>query len=1840
MTLKAFLTALLGSLLFTAAVALPPPSSEYTTLKAAAEKEYAEKSFRRALELYERAAKLNDDAAERRWIEFRIADTTWRADAAAPSNDREPVEKARRALEKFQEPEAPRDLVYAEAAESLGDYYAMHPWERNLSRAQAPYMAALDWWAGSSDLTTARERYLRIVWKFAPQDQTYYVPRQVLVNALQIAQTSADRNHVRFLLAQQVMNEGSASGIERALELYDLILADGRSERFYDDALIASAQLLSRDDESGDYAEALRRARRLLAEFKAGETQYLDGARNIIRQLTEASLQIHVPGTYLPESDQSVYLNWRNVGAIELAIFPIDLTTDAPFDPKKNWIDAIKLDGRSTARRWTFEGKVQKEHARGAESIRIEPRLEPGAYVVRASSGTTAARALLLVTDAHILLHSVGAKTSVHVSRATNGEPIPNAKLRVQQQINNEVTSRTLQTDANGLATVDVGQAAGSLFVTANAGNGRQAWHQTYSYARGERAEAQWRLYAFTDRPAYRPNETVLWKVFARQRSGEQWSTPAGTTLQYEVLGPRGEKVSSGSAKLNEYGAFSEEIPLKPEHALGEYSVRFQVADRQVGYARMFRLEEYKLPEFRVSVATPEGKQYRLGDTIEATIDASYYFGGPVANATVEAVISQEPYYRVWAPYRHYDWYFQRPPRHSNPTVLRTETLTTDANGRAVLRIDTQRDGSDMTYRIEARVVDASRREVRGSGTVRVTSRRYSVNARPEHVIHKPNESVSIEFKALDANDQPVQVTGTVTVVRRAWKHRWVQRHGSRVDLGGNEEEKVAEATVKTDAKGDATYTFTPKRDGYYVVRWRSEDGPKARDVITAETAVWVAERATKDVGYTLGSGIDVIIDKESLRSGETATALLVTPETGQWVMLSTSGDTLMETQILRLDGNVKLVQLPVNDRHVPNFFLTASTVFDLRVSTDTETIVVPPVAHFVDVTVESDRELYQPRDEGTFTITTKDVDGNPVRAEVALAVSDDAVTAIQEDLAGDPRKFFFGQQRSQQIQVTASTDSQRYLLVAQKTEEELEGDAGVEGGVVGGAVGGVVGGQVGAMAEAITVTAEAPMVAPPPPPAPAPQMADMAKTAVGNRAAREERAASADGGAVEVQVRSDFRSTAFWNPEIRTDANGTAKVTVKFPEALTTWKATARAGSTGAQFGMGTSTSRTNMPLIVRLQGPRFFVVGDRVMVSAVINNNTDAAVSVAPTLEVEGLTLSAPGNAPLQIAAQSEARADWWVVAEKQGTAKLRVSGRSSTHGDAMERSFRVYEHGVDKLIARSGKLRGSEAVIKLDLPRERRATDLTVQIAPSLAVTMLDALPYLLEYPYGCTEQTMSRFLPAAMVARTLRGMGLDPETRLPRKKLQDVTAAGLARLYDFQHGDGGWGWWKEGDSDAFMTAYVLWGFAVARDGGLDIRANAANRGAAWLEQQLVRYERDPNQLAWMLHALSAWRKATPTKLETRAFDAVWQNRQTLSAYSRALAALTAHRWNDGERARTLVRNLEDGVQIDAAPDQSVLLAGETSAETMGTAHWGSASRFWWRWHEGPVETTAFVLDALVTIDPKHRLIEPAMNWLVKNRRGAQWHNTRDTAIALLALNDYLQKSGELTGDVGYELTVNGKVIATKTLTRADVLSAPSLYRIDPTIVGSGAADIRIRRTSGAAPIYFSAEGRFVSLEEPVKAAGNELFVKRQYFRLKPRPTLLKGVEYDRVPMLSGESIASGERVEVLVSIETKNDYSYLLFEDLKPAGFEAIELQSGQSLFAKGVKTDRTAWVYQELRDRHVAMFIDQLPQGLWEIRYTLRAEVPGSFHALPLLGQAMYVPDVRANSDEVRVEVKP
>ncbi len=346
-------------------------------------------------------------------------------------------------------------------------------------------------------------------------------------------------------------------------------------------------------------------------------------------------------------------------------------------------------------------------------------------------------------------------------------------------------------------------------------------------------------------------------------------------------------------------------------------------------------------------------------------------------------------------------------------------------------------------------------------------------------------------------------------------------------------------------------------------------------------------------------------------------------------------------------------------------------------------------------------------------------------------------------------------------------------------------------------------------------------------------------------------------------------------------------------------------------------------------------------------------------------------------------------------------------------------------------------------------------------------------------------------------------------------------------------------------------------------------------------------------------------------------------------------------------------------DSQPDISVVQQGGQASDpsVLGTAHWGEDG-IYWRWSDGGVEATSFALRAILAIDPKNKLIEPVINWLIKNRRGAQWSNTRDTAIVVLTMNDYLRTSGELQPVLGYDLLVNGNLIATKQITAEDALSAPTKFQISREFIRDGVNEITIRRQNGTGPIYFSAQAKFFSLEEPLTPAGNEIFVRRQYFKLVNHPTLLKGFVAERTPLNDGDTVKSGERVEVVLTIEGKNNYEYLLFEDLKPGGLEAVQIRSGESLYVREVKsgalngenaplmnyksasdfTGRQRWVYQELRDRKVALFIDKLPEGVWQVSYEMRAESPGAFHALPVLGHAMYVPEIRTNGSETRVRV--
>jgi len=2041
------------------------PAGEYTRLKADAEKFYAEGSFAKAHELYARALVMtNLTASEARWVFFRNADTQWRSAAATQNADNTKLEAAREALEKMVRDVKrgeEKDLVWVDVQESLGDFYWTRRNQQNWGAAWPYYQQALDWWAGARDIAQARERYLALVWRMArppgvQRDYSYgywgnQIPLDVLDNALKIARSANDQAHAHYLIAMTVRNQGGDwERRARVPEEFEGAIKAGKRTDWYDDALYHYAEWMAGQGravpmadgnwrQEPDYPKALELFRRLVGEFSQGETRYWDQAQQQIKNITEPQLGVSVPNIFLPDSEIQYHLNWRNVQRVELALFPVELNRDVKFTgERQNWLSAISVGSLERLKSWSYDTNDKGDYKPGAEALRLEDRLKPGAYLLEVKAGGKAARDLVLVTDASLVLKSSGRQTLVYFCNALDSSPLAKGKVKLWEQWreNNQWHAReqTKETGADGIAVFEleprVRGGGHQLFASAIRAD-RQAFSPGNSSWYGRESEP-WKIYAFTDRPAYRPRETVNWKFTARRYNGSVYSTPSEQTVEFEILDPRGTKVKSDKAKLNTFGSAWGTLELTEAMPLGEYRIHFWSEGRKqsIGDATLFRLEEYKLPEFKVSVQTPEedGRKqaFRLGEKVEVTIQADYYFGGPVANASVEVIVHQNPYWQSWRRTRDFPWFYEdMDDSHSlygryygDGQIIKRETLKTDATGKATLTFETPANaGQDFEYRVEARVTDSSRREIVGNGNVRVTRQRYYVYPQAEHNLYRPQDKVRVDFKTLDANEQPVAVEGKVTVTRDYWWEIWLKPDGTevkgdelkalqaktkiwpppperpdqkgwRLKFRGYQHDEILTRTVKTDTNGVAAFTFTPEREGYYRVAWLSEDAVPNRppQPIRAETTVWVANNATTELGYRQG-GVEIIADKDTFRAGGETPVMLVANSPDRYVLFTVEGEDLYHYRLVHLTGTVKLVDLFVDEKYVPNIFLTATLVSDRQIFTDTKQVIVPPTKHFLTVDVKSDRAQYQPREEGTLTVTTKNDEGQPVPAEVALSLVDESVFYIQSEYAGDPRQFFYGTKRGQQVQTQSTMNQKVYAkLVLNDDGELLDKDAGgneneelsARGEYEGyyarakkpAAVTAIAGrGFGGAMRQSADGLALKVL------PAPAPAAMPMLGEAVAKEAAAASPGTPTGGGEPAVQVRSDFRSTILWQPDVVTDKDGQATVKVKYPDSLTGWKATARAATTGNQFGIASTNTRTKQPLIVRLQAPRFFVVGDTVTISAVVNNNTEEAMEVRVALDASGLDVVGQASRPspseksseksetgatpvLQVAANSEARADWTCEVRKAGEVKLKVTGRGSKHSDAMEKTYLAYEHGIEKFVAKSGKVRGNDITVKLDLPKERKAdsTSLTVQITPSLAVTMLDALPYLIDYPYGCTEQTMSRFLPAVITAKTLRDVGLDPEDVMSRvfggietntasathpqgkknlAELDAMTKAGLDRLYDFQHRDGGWGWWKEGESDHWMTAYVVWGLSLARDAKLKVKEDVLNRGRDFLAKEIVEEEENADMQAFMLHALAAYYAPFQDQLTgtsvPKAFDNLWTKRESLNAYTRALLALSAHHFGYADKAKILVENLENGVKRDDRPDTSVLIGGKppTNSGVMGTAHWGEDG-IYWRWSDGGVEATAFALRAMLAIDPQNKLIEPVTNWLLKNRRGAQWSNTRDTAIVVLAMNDYLRVSGELKPELEYELIVNGNSIAKRKVAGTDVFAAPDRFTIDSKLIRD-ANEIRIvrkpagrassraghgaprpePRPTGETPIYFAVEGKFFSLEEPITPAGNEIFVKREYFKLVGRPTLLKGYVYDKEPLRDGESVRSGERVETLITIEGKNNYEYLLFEDLKPAGFEAVEVRSGESLYARELKsgaverkfsgpaassanktvtvqsgntlsriaqdnktsvaaikrannlttdrirvgqklimppgtvtadesdfTGRQRWIYQELRDRKVALFLDKLPEGVWQIRYDLRAEVPGEFHALPVVGHAMYVPEIRCNGAELRVKV--
>jgi hypothetical protein len=358
-------------------------------------------------------------------------------------------------------------------------------------------------------------------------------------------------------------------------------------------------------------------------------------------------------------------------------------------------------------------------------------------------------------------------------------------------------------------------------------------------------------------------------------------------------------------------------------------------------------------------------------------------------------------------------------------------------------------------------------------------------------------------------------------------------------------------------------------------------------------------------------------------------------------------------------------------------------------------------------------------------------------------------------------------------------------------------------------------------------------------------------------------------------------------------------------------------------------------------------------------------------------------------------------------------------------------------------------------------------------------------------------------------------------------------------------------------------------------------------------------------------------------------LYRDRTQLAVYAKALLGLALEKQNQKEKLAMVLKNIQQFLVEDNENQTAYLKLPEDN--------------WWWSWYGSEIEADAYYLKLLSRTDPKGAVAPKLVKYLLNNRKHASyWNSTRDTALAIEAMAEFLKASGEDKPDLSVEVWLDGKKQKEVKIAPEDLFTFDNKFVLQGDAVTTGKHDIELRR-KGAGPLYYNAYLTLFSLEDYIPRAGLEVKVNRKVYKLirDDKTVQVAGSrglsvgqqveKYRREELKDLDTLKSGDLVEVELEIDAKNDYEYLIFEDMKAAGFEPVEVRSGYGGNALGA--------YMELRDNRVSFFLRTLARGKHSVAYRLRAEIPGRFSALPARASAMYAPELKGNSDEIKLRIE-
>jgi uncharacterized protein YfaS (alpha-2-macroglobulin family) len=1432
-----------------------------------------------------------------------------------------------------------------------------------------------------------------------------------------------------------------------------------------------------------------------------------------------------------------------------------------------------------------------------------------------------------------------------------------------------------------------------------------------YPYDEGKRGVSSSAL-IYTDRSVYRPQQTLYWKAVAYRGGGEDisYETVDNASIQISLMDANHEEVATTTASTNDFGSVSGSFEIPAGRLLGRWYLR-----TSFGGQSWLRVEEYKRPTFEVEVTDPE-TPLRLNQSAALSGDVRYYFGLPVVTGSVQWRVTREPVYPRW-------WYWWYPSPSTQAQVVAAGETTLDEEGRFHLDFTPSADErlakQGVTYRyrlgvdvtdeggetrsaervfrlgfvsVEARIVaDLGFLTARRGAAVRVL--RTDLDGVPRAggggwrlvQLEQPEATLT---PADQPRPSPPEGRGEYQTPGDSLRSRWDPDYDPEAVLATwSVDREITAGEIAHGEDGSAEIALPGLTAGAYRLIYTTEDQFGAGFETSRNFVVVGSRRTPLALPAMLG------FESSSVEVGETARLFVFTGLRAQDMVLEIYRDGRRVERREIGAGRSGVVEFPISASDRGGFGVALTLVRDHQLIRRTAQVFVPWDDRKLELAFASFRDTMRPGTKETFSVTVRKHDGGAVdgaAAELLAYMYDRSLDIYGPHNPPSALSLYPNRAGVGGLWDNLGTAQQAWghsSLPGLPGYPHLRGDslAALDGYGIGGPGrrGRYRAMKSGAVSELRMEMADAaaPMTS-------LEEAEGLEKD--GGRADLDEASNVAQAAANDaaVELRSDFSETAFWEPHLRLEDDSSVTVEFEVPDSVTDWNLWVHAVTTDLRGGSATRQAQSVKELMVRPYLPRFLREGDRATLKVVVNNAGEKDFDGALNLKIYdpdtkedlrsifGLAPEDTSGVPFSVEAGKGADLSFLIeVPARVGTVAFEITARAGSFSDGELRPLPVLPGRLHLMQSRFVTLQNADRreLHFADLAADDDPTlindQLVVTLDAQLFYSVLNALPYLLNYPYECTEQTLNRFLSTGIVSslfdqypsvermaeklsaretrfeaweaddpnramelvetpwlRTARGGSeemddlinvLDPKITRARRD------AALAELKKNQTSLGGFPWWPGGPPSPWMTLYILHGFSKGLEFGVDAPKDVVVRAWSYMHRHYIDVIVD-----WMMAHDCCWETITFLNYVLSNYpDDSWSGGVFTDDERKRMLDFSFRHWRQhspltkGYLALTLERA---GRHDDAVLVFDAVMDSAKTDQDLGT-YWAPEDRAW-LWYNDTTETHAFALRTLTELEPDDGRRHGLVHWLLLNKKLNHWKSTRATAEVLYSLAHYLKHEDALA--VREEISVAVGPRTTQFVFEPDEYTGArnrvivAGEDVDPKTMSTIVVE---KPSKGFA--FASATWHFSTERLPSQARGDLFGVTRQFFR-----RFNDGSGWVLRPLADQEEIEPGDQIEVHLSIRAKHAAEYVHLRDPRGAGFEPETLHSKY-------KWDLGISWYEEVRDSGTNFFFEWLPAGEYTFKYRLRANMAGAFRVGPAVLQSMYAPEFTAYSAGHRLEVE-